>query len=126
MKRGMDWLTWIVAGGAIAGVLALRRMALIGTQIARDRLKEGAKVIDVRDETEFGQQHLQGAINIPLTRLREEIGRHVPDKDQAVLLHCLSGGRSGIGQAMLRGMGYRKAFNLGSYERASRIVAGQG
>ena len=122
----MALLTWIVVGGLIAGVLALQRVALIGAQIARDRLKEGAKVIDVRNETEFRQQHLPGAINIPLSRLREEIGRHVPDKDQTVMVHCLSGGRSGIGQAMLKGMGYRKAFNLGSYERARRIVAGQG
>lgn len=92
--------------------------------MARDCLKRGAKVIDVRSEAEFQEKHLPGTLNIPLNGLRDRIGRHAPSKEQAILLHCLSGGRSGIGKSILRKMGYRNAFNLGSYGRAQKVLAG--
>ena len=53
-----------------------------------------ALVIDVRTEAEFREQHLPGALNIPLDRLSEEIARHAPDKSKPLLLHCRSGARS--------------------------------
>jgi len=120
----MNWPTWIIIGGAIAAFLVLKRLALVRPELARDYLEGGAKVIDVRSEVEFQEKHLPGALNIPLNRLRDDIGRHAPDKEQAILLHCLSGGRSGIGKSILKKMGYRNAFNLGSYGRAQRILAG--
>jgi phage shock protein E len=121
----MDWLTWIIIGGAIAIFLILKRKALVGPETAREWLKKGAKVIDVRSEPEYQERHLPGAINIPLNQLRHEIARHAPNKDWAILLHCLSGGRSGIGKGILKRMGYCNAFNLGSYERAERILGAQ-
>jgi phage shock protein E len=120
----MNWLTWIVIGGAITAFLVLKRLALVRPEVARDCLRRGAKVIDVRSESEFQEKHLPGALNIPLNRLRDHIGRHAPSKEQAILLHCLSGGRSGIGKSILRKMGYRNAYNLGSYGRAQKILAG--
>jgi len=39
-----------------------------------------------------------------------------------LLLHCLSGGRSGIARGQLRSLGYPNAFNLGSFARAEKIV----
>jgi len=120
----MNWPTWIIIGGAIAAFLVLKRLALVRPELARDYLEGGAKVIDVRSEAEFQEKHLPGALNIPLNRLRDDIGRHAPDREQAILLHCLSGGRSGIGKSILKKMGYRNAFNLGSYGRAEKILAG--
>ena len=118
----MNWPTWIIIGGAIAAFLVLKRLALVRPELARDYLEGGATVIDLRSEAEFQEKHLPGALNIPLNRLRDDIGRHAPDREQAILLHCLSGGRSGIGKSILKKMGYRNAFNLGSYGRAARIL----
>ncbi|HZR21537.1 MAG TPA: rhodanese-like domain-containing protein [Verrucomicrobiae bacterium] len=120
----MNWPTWIIIGGAIAAFLVLKRLALVSPEVAREWLKRGGKVIDVRSEAEFQEKHLPGVLNIPLHCLRDQIGRHAPGKEQAILLHCLSGGRSGIGKSALRKMGYRNAFNLGSYGRAQKILAG--
>lgn len=120
----MNWLGWLILGSALVAFMLLKRLALVRPETARDCLKKGAKVIDVRSESEFSERRLPGAINIPLTRLGDEIGRLAPDKEQPILLHCLSGGRSGIGQGILRRMGYRHAFNLGSYSRAEKILAG--
>ena len=107
----------------MAGFLLLKRLTLVRPEMARDWLKKGARVIDVRSQGEFQERHLPAAENIPLDRLREEIARLAPNKEQPLLLHCLSGTRSGMGKAMLKKMGYRNAFNLGSYGRAEKILA---
>jgi phage shock protein E len=122
----MKLSTWIILGAAIVAFLIYKRLTLMRPDAARDWLNKGAKVIDVRSEGEFQERHLPGVVNIPLDRLRDEIARFAPNKDQPLLLHCLSGGRSGTGTAMLKEMGYRNVFNLGSYERAEKILAHSG
>ena len=121
----MNLVTWLVIVAAIAAFLLLKRLTLVGPAAARDWLKKGAIVIDVRSEGEFRERHLPGAINIPVGQLREEIARRAPDKEQPLLLHCLSGARSGMGRRILKQAGYRHVFNLGSYGRAEKILAAQ-
>jgi phage shock protein E len=121
----MSFSTWIILGAAIAAFLIYKRLTLLRADTAREWLNKGARVIDVRGEGEFQEKRLPGAVNIPLHRLRGEIARFAPDKAQPLLLHCVSGGRSGMGTAMLKKMGYRHVFNLGSYGRAEKILAAQ-
>ena len=121
----MNSLTWIILGVAIAAFLIFKQLTVMRPDQARDWLSKGAKVIDVRSEEEFKERHLPGVVNIPLDRLRDEIARVAPSKEQPLLLHCLSGGRSGMGAAMLKKMGYRNVFNLGSYGRAEKILGAQ-
>ncbi len=121
----MNLVTWIVIIGAIIAFLLLKRLGLVSPATARDWLNKGALVIDVRSEGEFQARHLPTAINIPLGRLGAEIGRRAPDKEQVILLHCLSGTRSGMAQAQLKQMGYHHVFNLGSYGRAEKILGPQ-
>ena len=118
----MNLVTWIVIAGAVIAFLLLKRLSLVTPATAREWLNKGALVIDVRSEGEFQERHLPGAINIPLGRLGDEIARRAPDKEQAILLHCLSGTRSGMAKARLKQMGYRNVFNLGSYGRAAGIL----
>jgi phage shock protein E len=115
-------MKWLIFGAVIAAFFLWKRFALVRPQQARAWMLDGALVVDVRSEAEFEERHLRAAINIPVGQLREEIGRHAPNKDQVILLHCLSGGRSGLGQGILRRMGYRNTHNLGSYGRAEKIV----
>jgi phage shock protein E len=121
----MSLITWSIIVGVVAALLLLKRIAQVTPTTAHEWLSKGALVIDVRSESEYQARHLPGAINIPLDRLREEIARRAPNKEQPLLLHCLSGGRSGIGQGMLRKLGYQHVFNLGSYGRAEKIVGAQ-
>ena len=119
----MNLLTWIAVVGAVAAFLLLKRLSLATPTAAREWLNKGAKVLDVRSEGEYQEKHLPEAVNIPLNRLRDEIARLAPNKEQPLLLHCLSGARSGMGTAMLKKMGYRNVFNLGSYGRAEKLLA---
>ena len=108
--------------GAIVAFLLLKRLTQVAPTTAREWLDKGALVIDVRSPEEFQGRHLPGVINIPLGRLGDEIARHAPDKAQALLLHCASGARSGIGKSRLKELGYANALNLGSYGQAARIL----
>ena len=58
--------------------------------------------------------------------LGDGVPQRVKDKNQVLLLHCLSGGRSGLAKRQLKKMGYTHVFNLGSYSRASQIVSEKG
>jgi rhodanese-related sulfurtransferase len=61
-------------------------------------------------------------VNIPLGDLADQAPHRLPDKNRVLLLHCLSGTRSGIAKRRLKSMGYTKVFNLGSFGRAQGIV----
>ena len=116
----MTIATWIIIGTVVAAFLIFKQLNAVKPATAREWLKKGALVIDVRSESEFQERHLPGAINVPLNRLGEEIARRAPNKEQPLLLHCLSGTRSGMGTSALKKMGYRNVFNLGSYGRAEK------
>lgn len=122
----MTVATWIIVGTVIAAFLIFKQSNAVKPATAREGLKKGALVIDVRSESEFQERHLPGAMNIPLNRLGEEIARRAPNKEQALLLHCLSGTRSGMGTSVLKKMGYQNVFNLGSYGRAEKILGRSG
>ena len=114
-------LVWVVLG--IIGLMWLiKRMGLISRNAALVHLNQGAMVIDVRTPGEFQSGHIEGAINVPMNELGGQIGQHAPNKEQVLLLHCLSGTRSGMAKGILKGMGYPNVFNLGSYFRAKSIV----
>ena len=119
----MNWLTWIILGSAVAAFVVLKRLTLVRPGTAREWLKKGGTVIDVRSEAEYRQRHLSRAINIPLDRLRDEIARVAPNKEHPLLLHCLSGTRSGKAEALLKKMGYHNVINLGSYGQAEKILS---
>ena len=120
----MNWLAVIFVGVVLVAFFIIKRLSFVSEQIARKHLAEGARVIDVRSPEEFLSGHVTNAVNIPLGGLRENIPSRMKDKNQVLLLYCLSGGRSGIAKQRFKGLGYQNVFNLGSYGRAQEIVSG--
>ena len=118
----MNWTIAIIVGAIMVAFFIVKRMSFVSEEAARKHLAQGALVIDVRSPEEFRSGHVPDAINLPLGELRESLPHRVKDKNQVVLLHCLSGGRSGIAKGQARGLGYANTFNLGSYARAEKIV----
>jgi phage shock protein E len=118
----MNWTIVIIAAAIFVVILVVRRAAFVSADVARKQLAQGALVIDVRSTAEFDGGHLPGAINVPLDELEQSLPRHVKDKNQVLLLHCLSGTRSGIAKRQLIDMGYSNVSNLGSLGRARQIV----
>ena len=121
----MFWSLLLIVGGVIAALFLLKPLLFVSADVARKHLATGALVIDVRSPEEFRSGHVPNAINIPLGELRESLPRRVKDKSQVLLLHCLSGGRSGIAKYQLKRLGYPNVFNLGSHGRAKQIIGGK-
>ena len=72
-------------------------------------------LIDVRPEQKFSEGHLEGAVNIPRLRLREEIKKAAPDKNTKIFVYCQSGYNSDLAKQTLERMGYRNVTDLGSF-----------
>lgn len=100
----------------------IKRAGQISAQDAIALLAQGATVIDVRSPAEFASGHLERAVNLPLDQIESRMTSVVSDKSQPILLHCLSGTRSGMAKSTLRRLGYANAHNLGSYRRASTLL----
>ncbi len=118
----MDIATLAVIVAAVVAFFVFKQLGQISPKQARDLLAAGGKVIDVRSPGEFASDHIKQAANVPLGELESRIPQIAPDKNQPLLLHCLSGGRSGMAKRKLRAMGYTNVYNLGSLGRARAIV----
>lgn len=121
----MPWFILAVVVVLLAS-WAITRIGRVSTQKARSLLLQGAVIVDVRSTVEFASNALPGTVNVPLESISTQIARVVPRKDSPVLLHCQSGGRSGIATRILRSQGYHQAFNLGSLSNARAILATPG
>ena len=53
----------------------------------RGLIKEGAQVVDVLQAKEYGEDHLPGAINLPIRRIEAE-ARRVLDRDRPIVVYC--------------------------------------
>lgn len=96
--------------------------ALVATNILYGRFKQvqvsdvrglveaGAVIVDVREENEFANGHIKGAINVPLSQLRERM--HEIPKDVPVYVHCRSSQRSYNAVMALQGNGYENVYNI--------------
>jgi hydroxyacylglutathione hydrolase len=67
-------------------------------------------LIDVRAPQEYEDNHIKGAINIPVADLRT---RHSElDRDKPTVLICSSGNRSSLGVSILDQHGFREVYNV--------------
>ena len=71
------------------------------------------QLIDVRSPGEYAGGHIEGALNLPLDRLAQDIARAVPDRAAPLLLYCQSGMRSGMACQLLLQLGYTQVRNGG-------------
>lgn len=85
---------------------------------ALERVRAGARLVDVRDLAEVAAGLPEQAQHVPLCELEHRIGGIVPDRGQPVLLICASGRRSSQGAARLRALGYAEAVSVaGGFQR---------
>jgi len=105
--------------------MLMKRSGQISSKEAGEYLRNGAMLIDVRSMDEFESGHILQAYNMPLDRIDILVPSAVRDKNKVLLLHCSTGVRSGMAKKKLEDMGYKNVFNLGGYERASKIVMGR-
>lgn len=80
-------------------------------------LDENIQVLDVRNQSEYDEGHIEKAILIPITNNKfEDLVKNKLDKSRPVAIYCRSGRRSEKASTLLGKMGY-KVYNLkGGYD----------
>jgi adenylyltransferase/sulfurtransferase len=80
---------------------------------ARELVESGDPVIvDVREQDEWDEGHLPGAIHIPRGYLESRVETAVPDRSRSVLLYCAAGNRSAFAAKTLEELGYEDVVSL--------------
>ena len=70
-------------------------------------------ILDTREQDEFDEGHIPGAILIPYTEIEERSKEMLPDKDAQILVYCRSGRRSKIASESLAKLGYTNVKEFG-------------
>ena len=70
-------------------------------------------ILDTREQDEFNEGHIQGAILIPYTEIENRAEEMLPDKDAQILVYCRSGRRSKIASESLAKLGYTDVKEFG-------------
>jgi len=86
----------------------------ITTTELKQRLQAGQTphIIDVREPWEVEESHIQGSQNIPLGTLPTKLDDLEDLKNEEVIVHCKSGGRSASAKAFLTQQGFTNVRNL--------------
>lgn len=69
-------------------------------------------VLDVRAETEFGDGHVRGAVNIPLNELTDPGSMANFEENQNLYIHCGSGYRSVTAASLIKRQGIHNLRNI--------------
>jgi len=79
----------------------------------------------VLNPDEYQRGHLSQAYNMPLDNVDSLMMAKFKDTEKPILVHCQSGMRSKRAKDRLERAGYKNVYDLGSYERAFKIVSGR-
>ncbi|MGZ8697858.1 MAG: molybdopterin-synthase adenylyltransferase MoeB [Gaiellaceae bacterium] len=80
---------------------------------ARDRIESGEPiVVDVREQDEWDEGHIPGAVHVPRGHLEARIERLAPDAARPVVVYCSAGNRSVFAAKTLTELGYEDVVSL--------------
>ena len=69
-------------------------------------------LIDVREDHEWQEKHIPGALHLPKDLLTQNISKKVPSPEEPVYLHCRGGVRSLHAAHSLLAMGYNEVYSI--------------
>ena len=84
--------------------------ATISVSDAAERFAAGAYLLDVREQSEWNEAHINGSVLIPLAQLSTRLAEVPADRD--VLIICRSGNRSAQARDELRAAGYPNTTSI--------------
>ena len=99
-----DGIVMRLAKADFVDLLKKPLIAYVTVDEAQDRLRRGARLVDVRSAVDFQQGALKGSVNIPITDLRGRL-REL-DTIYSYVLYCRSGVQSEVAAFLLRQRGF--------------------
>jgi molybdopterin/thiamine biosynthesis adenylyltransferase/rhodanese-related sulfurtransferase len=90
-----------------------REISEVDASRARELIDAGEPVVvDVREQDEWDEGHIPGAVHIPRGHLESRIERAAPEPNRSIVLYCSSGNRSAFAAKTLEDMGYQDVASL--------------
>ena len=84
------------------------------------KVESGALLIDVREEEDYNEEHMDNAINIPISQIEEKIGDYAKKKSTTIILYCETGVRANQTAIKLTEMGYTNVYSLGGIRKCKK------
>lgn len=97
---------------------AKTRIKEVTVEETLERMKDGAVLIDVREDNEWNNEHALGAQHLGRGVIERDIVNAFPDKDTELILYCGGGYRSALAADNLQKMGYTNVFSMSGGWRA--------
>jgi len=91
---------------------ARSRVKEISVEETLEKVKEGANLIDVREDNEWDEGHAPGATHLGRGVIERDIVGKFPDKSAELILYCGGGYRSALAADNLQKMGYRNVLSM--------------
>jgi rhodanese-related sulfurtransferase len=88
------------------------RVREVEVAAAFERMRAGAKLVDVREDNEWERGHARGAEHMGRGVIERDIETVVPDHDAELILYCGGGYRSALAADNLQRMGYTNVYSL--------------
>jgi rhodanese-related sulfurtransferase len=104
---------------------AKTRIREMSVDETRRKLEAGkAKVVDVREESEWAAGHVRGAEHLGKGVIERDIESRIPDKSAEIILYCGGGFRAALSADNLQKMGYRNVASMAGGWRAWNEAGG--
>lgn len=109
-RVGLDHVIGYLEGGFASWTGATDRIPVVDARELAVALRKypGAKLLDVRKQSEYNSEHIIGAENMPLDYINDA----VIDRHQQYYVHCAAGYRSMIFISILRARGFDNLINV--------------
>ncbi|MDQ2746713.1 MAG: rhodanese-like domain-containing protein [Acidobacteriota bacterium] len=91
---------------------ARSRVNEISVTETREKIGNGAILIDVREDDEFAAGHADGAKHFGRGVIERDIVGQIPDKNTELILYCGGGYRSAMAADNLQKMGYTNVLSM--------------
>src|SRR4030095_13159205 len=92
---------------------AKKNITEISPQEAATKSKSGESTIaDVREQDEWDEEHIPGAIHMSRGTIELDIEEKVSDTSAMIICHCGGGGRSALAVESLQKMGYKNVRSM--------------
>lgn len=112
-------LSLVVLAGSLLGGAFADSGAASYQKITQEQAKEmmdtqTVLVLDVREQSEYDDGHIPGAVLLPVGQIDQETAAAlIPAKDAVVLVYCRSGNRSKTAAQALAQLGYTAVYEFG-------------
>lgn len=92
----------------------LKKILGLGAKVnLKEKVQNGAVILDVRTKNEYQGGHIKGSINIPLQELQSKLAKL--SKDKPIITCCASGMRSASAKNILKSNGFNEVYNGGGW-----------